>query len=62
MSQQRVQKRLKNQQMSSKLSANPHGKGLLWPKDQSRAVGLSYFMTLYYFATLLEVCYLTLNR
>ena len=30
-----------------KLSANPHGKGLSWPKDQSRAVGLSYFLTLY---------------
>ena len=30
-----------------KLSDNPHGKGLSWPKDQSRAVGLSYFLTLY---------------
>ena len=30
-----------------KLSDNPHGKGLSWPKDQSGAVGLSYFQTLY---------------
>ena len=30
-----------------KLSDNPHGKGLSWPKDQSRAIGLSYFLTLY---------------
>ena len=61
MSQQRVQKRLKNQQMSSKTKCQPPRQRPLMAKRPEQSCWFELFSDTL-FATLLEVYYLTLNR
>ena len=61
MSQQRVQKRLKNQQISSKTKCQPPRQRPLMAKRPEKSCWFELFSDTL-FATLLEVYYLTLNR